>query len=167
MNLKTGKVALPADLRIVVMQAVTRIGIAVVEHAGRFLVGVRRADSPLPGKAEFPGGKCEAGESPAECAVRECLEETGMAVVPVRLLDQRVHTYAHGTVELSFWLCEFIEQKQIAQDRTDHQWVSREELQALDFPEANRHVVDLLTNADQPRRHGGHGEEHGEACQPI
>jgi 8-oxo-dGTP pyrophosphatase MutT (NUDIX family) len=58
-------------------EAATRIGIAIVEHAGRFLVGVRGDGSPLSGKAEFPGGKCHENESPAECAVRECLEETG------------------------------------------------------------------------------------------
>eukprot|EP00913_Durusdinium_trenchii_P035339 g33069.t1 len=54
------------------------IGIAVVEHAGQYLVGVRGDDGPLPGKAEFPGGKCRAGEMPRDCAVRECLEETGL-----------------------------------------------------------------------------------------
>ena len=32
-------------------------GIAIVEHDGRFLVGVRQADQVLAGKAEFPGGR--------------------------------------------------------------------------------------------------------------
>lgn len=32
-----------------------RIGIALIEHEGAVLVGVRGPDSTLPGKAEFPG----------------------------------------------------------------------------------------------------------------
>ena len=126
------------------MENVTRIGIAIVEHAGRFLVGVRGEDSPLPGKAEFPGGKCDERESPAECAVRECLEETGLQVAPLRLLDQRVHTYPHGTVELSFWLCEPLSKESVGESHQGFRWVSREELKPLDFPEANRHVIGLL-----------------------
>jgi 8-oxo-dGTP diphosphatase len=141
-------------------ESATRIGIAIVEHAGRFLVGVRREGSPLPGKAEFPGGKCVEGESSAECAVRECLEEAGLAVAAVRLLDQRVHHYPHGTVELSFWLCEPSSQEGIAEDHHGFRWVDREELQTLDFPEANQRVLELLATGGLPRRHGEHGDEH-------
>ncbi len=130
------------------MDPITRIGIAIVEHAGRFLVGVRGEGSPLPGKAEFPGGKCDEGESPAECAVRECLEETGLKVAPLRLLDQRVHAYSHGTVELSFWLCEPLSKESVADNHQRFRWVSREELKTLDFPEANRHVIDFLFEED-------------------
>ena len=60
--------------------SVTRIGIAVVESNGKFLIGVRSPDGPLPGFHEFPGGKLHPGETPEACAVRECLEETGLDV---------------------------------------------------------------------------------------
>lgn len=136
------------------MNPITRIGIAIVEHAGRFLVGVRGEGSPLPGKAEFPGGKCDGGESAAACAVRECLEETGLTVAPVRLLDQRIHEYAHGTVELTFWLCEPLSQDDVKESHLGFRWASREELSSLDFPEANRCVLELLSKEnDEPRSH--------------
>jgi 8-oxo-dGTP diphosphatase len=125
-----------------------RIGIAIVEHAGRFLVGQRAEDSPLPGLAEFPGGKCLEEETPAECAIRECREETGLQVVPVRLLDERAHDYPHGRVELHFWLCEPADAGRIEETHRRFRWVSQEELKTLDFPEANRHVVNLLTDSD-------------------
>ena len=35
-----------------------RVGIAVVEHANQYLVGVRGPIGPLAGYDEFPGGKC-------------------------------------------------------------------------------------------------------------
>ena len=42
----------------------------------------------------LPGGGVEAGETPAEAAVREVLEETGVRVRAVRLLWEG--TYGHG-----------------------------------------------------------------------
>ena len=43
----------------------------------------------------LPGGGLEAGETPAEAAVREVWEETGLRVKAVRLLWEG--TYGHGT----------------------------------------------------------------------
>ena len=82
-----------------------RIGIAVVEHAGHYLIGLRGPDVPLAGYSEFPGGKCQESESAEACAVRECLEETGMRVAIERLLLRHVHEYPPALVELHFFLC--------------------------------------------------------------
>lgn len=40
---------------------------------------------------QFPAGGIEDGETPAQAAVRETLEETGLEVKAVRLLGERVH----------------------------------------------------------------------------
>ena len=50
------------------------IAIAVVEHEGRFLIGLRPPGAPLAGLWEFAGGKLEPGETPQMAAARECLE---------------------------------------------------------------------------------------------
>ncbi|WP_445501408.1 NUDIX hydrolase [Microvirga sp. G4-2] len=52
--------------------------IAVVIHEGQALL-VRRANPPDTGLWGFPGGKIEFGETVAEAATRELLEETGIA----------------------------------------------------------------------------------------
>jgi len=119
----------------------TRVGIAVVEHDGRYLVGVRAAEGPLPGAAEFPGGKCGPEECPEDCAIRECREETGLEVESVRLLDYRTHTYPHGEVELHFWLCRPVEGQDLAALQGGFRWVPREELSSLSFPDANATVL--------------------------
>ena len=127
------------------MTSPARIGIAVVESAGRILVGQRSEGVPLPGLAEFPGGKCEADETPRSCSVRECREETGLIIVPREHLATIEHSYPHGDVELHFWRCG------LSPGLPDHaipsapfRWVSFEELATLDFPEANRAVLDQL-----------------------
>lgn len=119
-----------------------RIGIAIVEQQGKVLVGVRAADTVLAGKHEFPGGKCLPDEEPSDCAVRECREETGLEVVPVKLLDQRKHSYSHGDVDLHFWLCRPLDGA--AAPTPPFEWVPRQRLVELSFPEANRAVVEML-----------------------
>jgi 8-oxo-dGTP pyrophosphatase MutT (NUDIX family) len=52
-----------------------------VDDEGRVLLG-RRADT---GRWALVGGILEPGEEPADGAVRECLEETGVEVVPERV----------------------------------------------------------------------------------
>jgi mutator protein MutT len=50
----------------------------VLRQDGRILICRRRADQPHPLKWEFPGGKLEAGESPAAALIRELREELGI-----------------------------------------------------------------------------------------
>ena len=51
---------------------------AVIESAGRVLICRRRADQTHPLKWEFPGGKVEPGETPAQALARELEEELGI-----------------------------------------------------------------------------------------
>ena len=124
-----------------------RIGIAVVEQAGRYLVGLRGPDVPLAGYAEFPGGKCLDGESPEDCAVRECHEESGLIVTVDRLLLRREHSYPHATVDLHFVLCHPSEAASVSDEHRGFRWVPREQLVSLKFPEANELLIKALTGA--------------------
>ncbi|MFN9721338.1 MAG: (deoxy)nucleoside triphosphate pyrophosphohydrolase [Planctomycetota bacterium] len=126
-----------------------RIGIAVVESAGHLLVGLRPEGGPLAGLSEFPGGKCESDETPRSCAVRECREETGLLVIPREHLATVEHSYAHGIVELHFWRCVLSpELDDLIAPVPPFQWVTFAELRALEFPEANRSVVERLLTTD-------------------
>lgn len=127
----------------------TRIGIAVVEHDGRYLVGTRSDDGPLAGFAEFPGGKCRPAESPQECACRECREETGLNVLPLRLLLNRPYTYPHGTVDLHFWLCRPLDPHSVSDTHRGYRWIPAHELTSLNFPPANAPLLDQLTDDDR------------------
>ncbi|MCA9057389.1 MAG: (deoxy)nucleoside triphosphate pyrophosphohydrolase [Planctomycetaceae bacterium] len=127
------------------MTAPVRVGIAVVEADDRFLVGIRAADTVLPGMAEFPGGKCESDEAPRACVVRECREETDLIVLPVLHLATVTHQYDHGLVELHFWRCCLAQgTHQTCPPRSPFRWVERSELADLLFPEANCSVLEML-----------------------
>ncbi|KUL34828.1 NUDIX hydrolase [Streptomyces sp. NRRL F-4489] len=66
------------------------VAAAVIVRGGRVLL-VRRAVEEGVLRWQFPAGKVEAGESVEQAAVRETLEETGLAVVALSLLGGRVH----------------------------------------------------------------------------
>ena len=63
--------------------------LAVVLRGDRVLV-VRRANPPMPGRWGFPGGVLELGETVAQGAMRELLEETAVkaeAAGPLTVID--------------------------------------------------------------------------------
>jgi len=74
-------------------------GAVVRDQDGRLLL-IRRAHAPSMGLWSVPGGRVEAGETPAQAAAREVLEETGLHVDVERLLatvqigDYLVHDFA-------------------------------------------------------------------------
>jgi len=116
----------------------TPVAIALVAHNGCYLVGRRGPDGPLAGFFEFPGGKCDPGESPDACAVRECLEETGLAIEVIRLRRDILHTYPYGTVHLHFFDCRLASGHETIRLRPEFGWVPAVRLLELNFPEPNR-----------------------------
>lgn len=129
-----------------------QIGVAVVEYQGCFLVGMRGKDGPLPGYAEFPGGKCLTNERPADCACRECLEESGLQVKPVQLLLNAAFEYEHATVDLHFWLCHPKVEINLAAKYRNFSWVPREKLKEHRFPEGNSRLIEILTSTGTPQQ---------------
>lgn len=69
---------------------------ALVEDASGRLMLVRRVGAPFAGDWDIPGGFCEPAELPADGAVREVYEETGLRVAITGLLGMWMDTYHQG-----------------------------------------------------------------------
>jgi 8-oxo-dGTP diphosphatase len=122
------------------------VAAAVVERDGRFLLTRRLEGTHLAGTWEFPGGKCEAHESPEDCLRRELVEELAVApVIGERLLVTR-HAYPDRTVELHFFKAS-LNDEPVPQIGQEMKWVSREELSGLELPEADTDLIMLLTDS--------------------
>ena len=132
------------------MKGVAQIAIAVVQENDLFLAGPRDAKQVLGEYWEFPGGKIEAEESASEAAIRECLEETGIAVQVVGQYPAVLHDYDHGTVQLHFFDCRPASESPPPQ--TPFRWISRQALKEHRFPEANESVLALLQDSKNQSR---------------
>ena len=130
--------------RAVVTRAPVVVAAAVIEENGRFLLTRRLEGTHLAGRWEFPGGKCEPGETHQQALARELEEElaVGVAVGPRILIT--THAYDERTVALHFYRTRLLgtPRPQLGQAM---RWASREELGQLDLPEADAALIGMLT----------------------
>ncbi|WP_447971777.1 (deoxy)nucleoside triphosphate pyrophosphohydrolase [Nitrospira sp. M1] len=127
-----------------------QVGIALIVQNGYYLIAQRKPDVHLGGLWEFPGGKCQEGESLAECVSREVLEELDIEVSqPVHFLTNH-HDYAEKTVELNFFECSIIRGRPRAVECADFCWVKPENFHEFEFPPADIPVINRL------RTHAAH-----------
>jgi 8-oxo-dGTP diphosphatase len=117
---------------------------AVIERDGALLVTRRLKGSHLEGLWEFPGGKCDPGESHVACLEREILEELGTGARVGRELFAVEHAYPERVVELHFFECA-LEGEPAPLLGQEMQWVPKSELGAIDFPPADAELIALLT----------------------
>lgn len=119
---------------------------AVIVHGDRFLACRRAPHKAAPGKWEFPGGKVEPGESPAEALVREIREELGIGI----RVTGELTTDVTGAVRLICLQARLDGEPPAAS--TDHdelRWVARAGLASLDWADADLPAVRILT-AERP-----------------
>ncbi len=113
---------------------------AVIERDDAFLLTRRLSGTHLAGTWEFPGGKCEPGESHEDCLCRELIEELGVEATVGDEIFTITHAYPERTVELHFRRCTLAGEPapQLGQEM---RWVRRKDLGALEFPEADRELI--------------------------
>src|SRR5688572_8339564 len=104
----------------------------LIEQDGRVLL-VRRAGEPFRGFWTLPAGFINGGEDPAEAAVRECLEETGLNVRVTRLFDIVAgREHPNGADFVIVYHAEVISGELKADDDADAaEWFAQESLPPL------------------------------------
>jgi 8-oxo-dGTP diphosphatase len=132
-----------------------RVGIGIIGREGRYLIRQRPPGTVYAGYWEFPGGKCEAGESPDAATHRECREEIGIDIHVGTLRRVVEYRYPHGWVEMSFYDC--VTEDPVAEPArgTGFRWVAAEELISLPFPQANGPILEELAHESFLRRRSG------------
>jgi acetyl-CoA carboxylase carboxyl transferase subunit beta len=114
------------------MRRIQAAGAVVTDAAGRVLL-VLRGHEPQTGLWSIPGGRVEPGETHAQAAVREVLEETGLAVRVMRELGVVELPSNDGTVfEAHDFLAEVVSgELHAADDAADAAWFTADELSGL------------------------------------
>jgi mutator protein MutT len=120
------------------------VGIALVGRRGSYLIRQRPAGTAMAGYWEFPGGKCEPGELPAEAAARECREEIGLEVTVGPLRRALTYRYPHAFVHLSYFDCLTVLPDAEPDPAHGFRWVPAAALPGLRFPDANEPILHAL-----------------------
>ena len=132
-----------SDARPIVVMA------AIIERDGRFLLTRRLSGTHLSGLWEFPGGKCEPGETREACLQRELQEELGVhAVIGPEVLSTE-HAYPDRTVRLHFRRCTTRDEP-VPLLGQEMRWATRVDLLTLEFPPADAELIQRLATFTEP-----------------
>jgi len=111
---------------------------AVIVRDERYLLARRPHHAHQGGKWEFPGGKVHAGESLADCIIRELDEELALTVSNPRLIGTVVHAYPEKTVRLHFMACDLEpDARQQPREHLEAGWFTAAEMNLLDIAPAD------------------------------
>jgi ADP-ribose pyrophosphatase YjhB (NUDIX family) len=116
---------------------------AILQRDGRFLLVLRR-NPPSADMYAFPGGRAESGETPAETALRELEEETGICARdprPFATYDLMTHA-PDGSLRSHFLLSVFLVDADeaatavAADDAVELGWYTVDEIRRLPAPQS-------------------------------
>ena len=121
---------------------------ALIFDGGRILLA-ERGRAPLIGQWSLPGGLVETGESLENAVRREVLEETGLEVKPLGVLEifERIMRNADGAAEYHYVLLDYIcrvtgGMLAAGDDACQVQWVERRALKDLHITEGTLAVIE-------------------------
>jgi len=119
------------------------VGVLAVVLRGERALGVRRSNPAMAGRWGFPGGVLELGETVAEGAMRELLEETGVVAEPIGPLTviDTIDRDDEGRVRFHYTLVAIRGLWQsgegiAADDAEEVAWLSRAEITQAGLPTA-------------------------------
>ncbi|MBL8202171.1 MAG: 8-oxo-dGTP diphosphatase MutT [Chromatiales bacterium] len=119
---------------------------------GRILIARRPAGGHVGGFWEFPGGKLNPGESPAEALVRELREEIGVNVEAASPFMAYRHDYPERSVELHVFLVERYTGDPRGVEGQPLRWVSVAEFPSAGLLEADLPIAEELARQLPPSR---------------
>ena len=126
---------------------------AIIIESGRVLL-VERGREPLKGYWSIPGGVLEVGEKLADGLRRETLEETGLEIEPLSVVEifERIMRDASGAAEYHYVLIDYICRVtggvlEAGDDVSEARWVDRACLTQYRITEGTLPVIEKAFDA--------------------
>lgn len=120
------------------------VALGMILRNRQILICRRRDAGHLAGYWEFPGGKCEPGESPLDTLRRELAEEVGVHVEPVHQFPPMDHVYPEVHVRLHAFVCRHVDGEAHPHASEELRWIDPDRLSDFRFPEANGPLLEQL-----------------------
>lgn len=113
------------------------------------VLAAQRGYGSMEGLWEFPGGKVETGETPAEACVRELREELNIRVTDLQDFYTLEYDYPDFHLSMKCFFCR-MEDSETEPRKSDRQrelrWIPRESLATLEWMPADIELVNVLSN---------------------
>jgi len=125
------------------------VAAALIVRDSKLLVCQRRRDDSHALEWEFPGGKVEPGESPAQALARELREELGIDATIGKELFRASHCYGESQADLVliFFQANIDDSAQLQNLVFEgFEWADIPALPQYNFLEADRKLIDLLAS---------------------
>jgi 8-oxo-dGTP diphosphatase len=126
----------------------TVVAAVIRDEGGRILLTRRPEGKHMGGLWEFPGGKLEDGEGPAEGLRRELDEELAIEIEIQRPLTFAVHEEAGLRILLLFYEASIISGAVRGREGQEVAWVVPTELRSYPTPPADAALVEDLARLD-------------------
>lgn len=117
------------------------VACAIIEHKGKVLAAQRSESMNLPLKWEFPGGKQEPGETPAQCLFREVREELALEIAVGPALPIVLHSYDTFHVTLHPFVCSLLGGEITLHEHRAVAWMEPAHMLELDWAAADLPVI--------------------------
>jgi 8-oxo-dGTP diphosphatase len=119
-------------------------GVIYNSERDKILIAKRPARSHQGGLWEFPGGKVGAGELAYQALCRELCEELAIEVTAATPLLNESYDYPDKNIQLESWIVESFRGVARGNEGQAIAWVALDEMEAYDFPAANRAILDQI-----------------------
>lgn len=125
----------------------THVAVGVIYNTAKnkVLISKRPDHLHLGGYWEFPGGKVEKNEDVYSALKRELFEELGIVIDKATALIEINHDYLDKHVLLDVWQVTSWKEEPVSCENQEIRWVTIEDLENYNFPEANKHIIQAIT----------------------
>lgn len=117
---------------------------ALIRDGERFLICKRPAHKARALMWEFPGGKVEAGESPQDALIRECMEELDITLDVGGLYMQVTHEYPDILIRLSLYEAVIASGELRGKEHEALCWILPREIPDYEFCPADVDIIDRI-----------------------
>lgn len=119
---------------------------ALNENSEPIIFSTQRGYGEFKDGWEFPGGKIEPGETPQEAIRREIIEELDTKIAVGELIDTIEYDYPNFHLSMDCFWCEIVSGDLMLKEHEDARWLTKEQLNAVDWLPADRAIVRSIAN---------------------